>query len=271
MKTIVFTLKRTDDSILELEYQPFDNNHSRQWLDLNVQSYRAGNPIVDMDRVYNFNPSNLVESIVRCNQLIDKINKKYDFDINSIRLSTAQVDVNKAHIHFADLNKTFDQDWLDFNILLHGLEIELRGGGGQIYTSLPNQSIEPLSSESYGYFTIKKHWGYCYANYPHVGRHILEMFNARDKDAHDEHVIPMTGITGSSYLYFGRSDSPITQLVKWLKIKSWFKQNRIDTIVGMKWGDPRLAIGWLPVARLVTKINNRDLTGLVKLVNIKIK
>ena len=271
MKTIVFTLKRTDDSILELEYQPFDNNHSQQWWNAIDKFCADGDKLTDTDRVYNFNSSNVVRKITECNNLIDELNARDNLAINHIHLSTAQADVNRAHTYFADRRNEHDAKWSDLNLLLHGLEIELRGGGGQVYTCLPNQTLEALSDESYNSFTIKKHWGYCYANYPHVGRHILEMFNARDEDAHDEHVIPMNGITGSSYLYFGRTTSPMIQLVKWLKIRRWFKQNSIDSIVGRSWGDPRLAIGWLPVARLVTKINNHDLTGLVKLVNIKIK
>ena len=54
------------------------------------------------------------------------------------------------------------------------------------------------------------------------------------------------------------------------KIKQWFVNNKIDEIVGMEWGNPKLAIGWLPVAKLKNKLDINTLIGCKKVLNIKV-
>ena len=46
------------------------------------------------------------------------------------------------------------------------------------------------------------------------------------------------------------------------QIEEWFTTNRIGEKIGMDWGDPKLAIGWLPVGRMITDINYEKLIGI---------
>lgn len=284
--TVVFTLENLDKSTIDLEYEPFDFEHSKLWLQGIVEFLMSGDLLTDTDRLFNFNPdrTDLIKDIEVCNNLIDKINSQLtdNFFIPHIRFNTIQTDVNHVHTNFvesdreAEYTKTVDkEDWYNFNGLLHGLETKLRRSHskepqGQIFVELYGNRWD-LPEDAYQHFTLKNTFGYCYANYAHVGRHVEEVFYARDVSIEDSHITPMSKISGSSRLWLGDTTPVGIVNYKMDQISKWFEQNFIEKRIGMKWGDPRLAIGWLPVAGLITPITKKDLLDVVKLKSISIK
>jgi len=54
-------------------------------------------------------------------------------------------------------------------------------------------------------------------------------------------------------------------------MKKWFIENNLESSLNMAWGDKKLAIGSLPVAKLITDINVNDLTGLLKIKSVELK
>jgi hypothetical protein len=270
MKTVTFTIEKIDGTLLDLEYVPFDNPHSKLWL----QALEENNSIQWSERVYNLNDSKqeLNNSIATCNSTIEKINSKFKLTIPNITVSNLQQDVNHVHTFFVE--STREKLWDELNWQLHGLEILDRNKNkksqGQIFLELQDKEHYDISNLSFKYFTTRKIFGYCYANYSHVGRHIFEMYNAQDHEAHDEHVIPMNKISGSSYLWFGNTTNWMYDKIRKFKIKQWFTKNKINEIVGMKWGNPKLAIGWLPVAKLKDKLSTDTLIGCKKVLKITI-
>jgi hypothetical protein len=271
MKTVTFTLQKSDSTAIDLEYVPFENAHSKLW----IQGIETSNSIRWGERVYNLNnrTQEIQNAIVTCNQTIDKINLSYNLTIPSIKVDNLQQDINFVHTFFVDSNR--DPLWSDLNWQLHGIEILERGKNkklqGQIFLELQDKEHYDIPDESFKHFTTGKTFGYCYANYSHVGRHILEMYNARDEEAHDEHIIPMSKISGSSYLWFGNTTNWIYNQVQMFKIKQWFLKNKINEIVGMEWGNPKLAIGWLPVAKLKNTLDVNSLIGSKKVSKIIVK
>lgn len=275
---VKFTFTKIDQSYISLTYQPFDNAHSQLWL-RGIREFVDSNQIlVDKDRVYNFNDysTELQKILKNCNDSICLLNKKYKLKIPDIRIDHLQEDVNYVHTFFVDSerNKINDVLWSKLNELLHGLEIIQRSKTkelqGQVFVCLPNNKRFDIAQDSYRYFTTKKKFGYCYANYPHIGRHIFEMFNAQDETANDEDIIPMSKISGDSYLWFGKDTPWIYYLKRQWDIRRWFLDRKINKIVNMNWGDPRLAIGWLPVAEITQSISREALIGLSKLEKIEI-
>ena len=283
---VVFTLENLDKSTIDLEYKPFDYAHSKLWLQGIEEFLSSGNPLTDTDRLFNFNPDriDLHKDVDLCNNLIDKINMDLDsiFYIPHIRFDHIQEDVNYVHTNFvesdreADYTKTVDkEDWYNFNGLLHGLETKLRRTHskepqGQIFIELYGTRWD-LPEDAYQHFTLKNTFGYCYANYAHVGRHIEEVFYARDSAIEDSHITPMSKISGSSRLWLGDTMPIGIVNYKMGEIEKWYEQNFIEKRIGMRWGDPHLAIGWLPVAELITKITKKDLLNVVKLKGLLIK
>jgi hypothetical protein len=276
MPFVSFILSKTDGSKIELKYQSFENDHSKLWIDSIQHFIESEQTLSDCNRVYNFNDylTELGQNIKKCNLVIDDLNSRYNLKIPYITIKNLQNDINYVHTFFVDNENQTDKGWIDLNYYLHGIEIIERAKSkkiqGQIFYNLPNTLLYDIPIESYKSFTIKKQYGYCYANYPHIGRHILEMFNAKDDEAEDEHVIPMSKIGGGSYLWLGDSTSFLSDMKKKIAIRDWFKKNKINEIVKMEWGDPKLAIGWLPVAKLDTNISKKDLIGLNRLEEIKI-
>lgn len=275
---VKFTFYKQDQTEISLTYQVFDNEHSKLWLQSISDFVSSNKPLIDNDRIYNFKDYELELKLQldNCNSTIELLNNKYKLNIPNIRLEKLQEDVNFVHTFFVDSDRRKDDDllWSKLNDFLHGLEIIQRGKNkklqGQVFCSFIDSVKYDIPDDSYQYFTTKKNYGYCYANYPHVGRHILEMFNAKDTEAHDDHVLPMNKIAGDFYLWFGNTTSWMYDLKRRFDIKRWFKQNHIDKIVNKRWGDPKLAIGWLPVAKLNQHVDKEQLIGICQIKQIEI-
>lgn len=275
MKSVVFTLEKENGSTIDLTYQPFDNPHSKIWYD-SIQAFiDSGVEIEDCDRVYNLidYQKQIALEVDKCNDIIKKLNHLENISIPLVGIDNFQEDINFVHTFFVDSPRTINHElWNGLNLYLHGIEILERSKKkylqGQVFVGFPNSELKDIPQDSYRYFTVKKTFGYCYANYPHVGRHILEMFLSKDEHAHDDHVLPMHKISANSYLWLGSTNHWLAVFKKRIQLKSWFIKNKIDQIVDMPWGDPKLAIGWLPVAKLVTKIDRQNLIGCVKLIKV---
>jgi hypothetical protein len=80
----------------------------------------------------------------------------------------------------------------------------------------------------------------------------------------------MHNIAGDFYLWFGNETTESFNSHRMNQIKQWFMDKQMDKIVGMSWGDPRLAIGWLPVAELDEAVSKEDLFGLLRIKNIEL-
>lgn len=272
-----FTFSKSDDSLIKLDYTPFDKPHSKLWVQSISDFIDSGNQLKDVNRVYNFNNylTEFKTAIENCNNVITDLNNVHNMNISPIRENSWQEDINKAHTFFAETNRQTNLDhlWVKLNEYLHGLEIVQRSKNknlqGQVFCCLGSTKYN-LPEESYLDFTTRKHFGYCYANYPHIGRHIFEMYNARDEDADDEDVIPMSKVAGDFYLWFGNTTAWPYDKLRMLDIRKWFYKNNIQDIVKMQWGDPKLAIGWLPVAEIDQKISKDNLAGLRRLEHIEI-
>ena len=273
---VKFTFTKKDNTEISLLYKPFDNVHANLWVDSISKFIESGDQLLDCNRVYNFTDysSEIQNTLVSCNQVINELNALHHLDIPFLRKDNLQQDVNAVHTFFVENeiagNTTFL--WSKLNEYLHGIEIieraKYKNLHGQVFYSLPNSVQYDLPEESYKCFTTMKHFGYCYANYPHIGRHILEMYNAQDEEAHHDHVIPMHKVSGDSYLWFGKTTSWLYDKKRMWDIKKFFYESELDKVLGMSWGDPRLAIGWLPVAKLDQHINKQDLIGLSALKHI---
>lgn len=275
---VIFTLQKNNKSTVDLEYQAFDNVHSALWYQ-GINAYCDKNiPLKDRDRVYNFESYDIqiTREISRCNAVINLLNNLEKKSIPLINIKDLQNSINKIHTFFveSESNPLNSSLWGSLNYHLHGIEAIERSKNttpqGQIFVELPDKEMYDIPEESYKDFTTKKTFGYCYANYPHIGRHLLEMYFANDDHAHDEHILPMHQISGSSYLWFGDTTSDNEVNTRNENIKKWFFEKQLDKLLNKQWGDPRLAVGWLPVAKLTSDINIDQLDGLNKLLSIRV-
>lgn len=274
-----------DRSTLTLVYDLFNYEHVELWYKSLKKFCDQKIPLTDTNRVYNFNPlsESVYDSIADCNNVIEKINLQLiNVQIPLVTENYLQDSVNNIHKYFVDSDRAVEYTkmcdpilWSALNAHLHGLEAVARRkqsseSQGQIFVEIPYREQYDLPESAYQHFTVKKTFGYCYANYPHVGRHIYEMFQAQDDNIDEEHIMPMNQIAGSLHLWFGKTTSNIITEMRMKSIEHWFKENKIDNKIKMNWGDPKLAIGWLPVAQLSTPITANELIYTDKVININI-
>lgn len=270
---ITFNFTTKSQTIVSVTYKPFDFEHSQLWYNCIKDFIESGKPITDNDRIYNFGnrEEELLSEIKKCNETISIIKNNYNLDIPSIDPKTFQTDVNYIHTYFVDndrINKDNLKIWNDLNSQLHGIEtIQRRSGeapSGQVFVRFDNNLRYKLPDDAYNHFTVAKHHGYLYAGYPHVGRHIFEMFLAGDEDAHDDHIVTQHEISADSYMWFGKTwpDFYVNELKT--NIEDFFYKHDIDKKINKSFSDPKCAIGWLPVAS-IHSMSTDNLTDITKI------
>jgi hypothetical protein len=274
-----FNFKTNQEKIISVDYKLFDFAHSHLWYDCVKDFVNSGLSLTDNDRIYNFGnqKDELLREIKKCNDTISIINDNYRLNIPFINSETFQSDVNYIHTYFVDndrVNKENLQIWNNLNGQLHGIEtIQRRFNetpSGQVFVRFENKLRFELPKEAYKHFTIAKNYGYLYAGYPHVGRHIFEMFLAGDEDAHDDHIVPQFEIAADSYMWFGKTspDFYIKELNE--GINDFFHKHNIGGKINKEISNPECAIGWLPVAYISNNIDPIELTNIVKIDSVEL-
>lgn len=269
-KNLNIFLSGGSNSTFRLEFEVFSHPAAQKWAHC-IERASVESRLAEADRWYNFpgtKMGSLSEIATALNDVIHKINQIHPNLISEPFDSTnAQVSINRLHLHFADshlvkgtINESSYKLWQEFNLLLHAFESVKRSNDLEVRHQIPNASMiftwidnfkVNINSEDYQEFTIAKKFGTCYVNYCQVGRHIFEAFQADDLDLSKEHLRPLEFISADTYVWFGPSTGPKGLLQKMVAIEQWFKKNEaFFASLNMKWGDPALAIGWIPVASL---------------------
>jgi hypothetical protein len=230
-------------------------------------------------KLYGDSNNTVHEQVDKVNLIINELNSKIGrLVIDPINPNNIESNVNYVHRSFVDndhqttmFNGIDSKLWSQFNSELHGLEILSRSKNKsrkQIFIELKKQDYYDLPNEAYRQFSIRKIFGYCYANYAHVGRHLLEIYLANDLGIDKTHVVPMSRINGSCQLWFGDTTPWLFSIYEKNKIKEWYIKYNLKDKTNKAWGDPTLALGWLPVAKMISKINNTDIANLRDLIKI---
>lgn len=174
--------------------------------------------------------------------------------------------VNKIHVLFVEgagnaaLDEAAKQTWSEINYWLHAYESCVRSREGELTSGIPEANIvvnwadpcrEPLAPEDYAHFTVAKKFGTCYLSYCQAGLHLYEMFLEQNEVVPDAQILPLRFASADTYLWFGSTTGPRSLEAKNAAIETWFRSHeKRFRALGLHWGDPALAIGWLPVADL---------------------
>jgi hypothetical protein len=170
-------------------------------------------------------------------------------------------ELNRLHTNFPDILPNEDdpetRHWLSmFNYHLHHLERKR-----SIYkskrqflfsTRLPT---EPLELQDYDLFTPSKKENTVYMNYPHVGKHIMELVGDNDIDVPADHIVPTNHIKADLLFHLdedfwiGQEEQVIEHINKWLP--------NIADKLPYPIGDKRLAIGHIPIGKIINPDINK--------------
>ena len=281
-------LAAADGATFRLRYDIRSTPAAQLWAQCLDQAKTSG--LSEPQRFLNFpeksegSIADLLQQLTHTINLLKGLHPELDFP--SLDANDLPKTINHLHQHFAHghlvTNLVRDNNreaWSKFNILLHSIESALGIAETKAHTGgLTNATIvftwkdsakAPIPEGSYSEFVLDQVFGVAYANYSEVGRHILEIFNAGDDGLPDEHIRPSRLLSGDTRLFFGptRGDYLTHSLNQ--RIEKWFRARaeRFDRL-GLHWGDPRLALGMIPVARLREQISTKtEILELVRLVS----
>jgi hypothetical protein len=264
------TLTNSNNEFFELEYEIRDHLSAQIWAGCIARAHKSG--LNEKNRFANFPTQagseidNLIEALEHNLNGLRETHPKLVFP--KIDLKDLQGSVNTLHTQFAhrhedgDLENDYTKNlWREFNVLLHAVEAVLEsksitkysGGLGITFGIFTwnNPELIEIPEESFADFEIGKHFGVAYINYAHVGRHLLEMYYSKDDQLADTHIVPASQMSADTMLWFGPTDGHYTSQSLIEKLRIWFEERakRFEKL-GLYWGDPKLALGYIPVARL---------------------
>jgi hypothetical protein len=169
-----------------------------------------------------------------------------------------------------------DRLWSELNAQLHGIEILLNNKketnpSATVFVELFQHNYWHFNDDTYNHFTTLKNYGYAYSVNAHVGRHLYEMYMAQDNNLEKDHIVLMNKLSGSSFLWFGKSTGLEYNQKRLDNVQAWYYNNKLNEILNMEWGDPRLTIGDLPVGEISNGITREDMEGVVILESINVE
>lgn len=248
----------------QLTYKLNDHQPAQIWADiiksLDPSTLRNGlNP-------WRGRAKDLDPMVLELNELIDSLNQWIPEKIDS-RLDPLNIkeNLNKLHIHFPELEKQYFSD-LDkqkqltrYNDLIHGIE-------QAYYASVTNQNHlrlllclpggrDLIADDDFKLFDPNINWGDLVLHYPHVGRHPLELFLNNDQNCPPDQIIPQTEISPFHTLRFHEYKFSAEKFKLFYNSKKLCFPYLLD--------DPKLAIGYIKLGRIVSDDKQDKITELV--------
>ena len=161
--------------------------------------------------------------------------------------------LNKLHVHFPELEKHETdiqvKEWLtEFNDIIHKLEDIERNHNRFIWLCILPDSIHEyeLLDTDYTLFSASRQFGDLCLHYPHVGRHLLEIFKSRDFDCPPDQIVTQHKIKAYHSLRF------YNDVYSETKYRNFLKLFLDSTPLGKSYdfNDPKIAFGFIAMGKL---------------------
>ena len=233
-----------------LTYELYDNAVTRLYYD---RISNQPNEVVSRNEFYNFGESQQ-DITQELNGIIDDLRHLVPDLIGDDNVEN----LNQLHINFPDNEKKYANNpkvfalLRDFNNRIHHLErLQKQTNNTSMLFTVDNDPGIDLPEEAYSMFTPNKQFGEMYMNYPHVGKHFMELFYDQDTDIPQEQIILTHKMASGLYCWFG-NDMQVSKRMQMNMFKFFCSiQNKIP----YEWGDPKLAIGYLPLGKVTHEID----------------
>ena len=229
-----------------LTYELFDNRvATRIWKRFKEQDH----PVISPDRFYGFGETK-AEVEQTLNECVNQLKElRPDLIIESM-------DLNHLHDLFASTHYELQKEkypsqklndlLVKLNYTIHHLE-DITRTAKKRFITCTNDPGEPLQDSDYELFTpdMRKNW--LYMNYPHVGKHIMAIFNDGDIDIPQDQIQP-TSILKNDLA--GWLDDDVIAGKRYLLNLNRFLA-KIHHKLPYTIGDKRLAVGKIPLGKLI--------------------
>lgn len=246
------------------------NNHSfaSSWYEsFRSQALKDLRPGRDVFNNFQISKEQLESKINRLHELISFLNTFVTPKIEDrFNLLQPQESVNKLHVHFPE-HERLEKDkkrilaLSEYNDLIHYLEShfgqeECRQKWGvelaHLALCFKNSPRTKIQGDEWSLFNTSQIFGQVVSHYPHVGRHPLEIYWAKDTSVPNNQILSQHEIAADSVFHFGTtSRSSNEELEEFHRGFKDFYYKFGEDRWPIKIEDPRFALGFVQVARLV--------------------
>ncbi|MBL0076566.1 MAG: hypothetical protein IPP41_11810 [Rhodocyclaceae bacterium] len=184
------------------------------------------------------------------------------FEMQTIRQDNWHEVLNDLHLNFPGFFKT-NRDEKRFhaahvmNLLIHWLEYELANlydDKAQYLFNLDFNHYPPaynlktqIPDDEFDHFSAALEFGNLHLHYIYIGRHFLEMFDARDFVSPGQHFRAQHEINATCALVFSE---PVDAARLNNQMQEYFDQRGGNSFFGFDFDDPRLAKGFFKIGQL---------------------
>lgn len=275
---IVFSNDDLDE--YALNYKVYDTPIAIKWYNaLCEQVLEKDKTAKEPDRLYNF-PDDVwdEEKIVNeLNKCIDIINKHKTVIKHDAFVGMPQEQLNHLHHYFEKLRGAsnnpaeyyrnadkYQRTALErYNVIIHRAENFYlntnKKTAPRIVVTFNKRKKYLLDDEDYKHFTLHRKFGEVYINYCEVGKPLYDVFKDNDDIVGEDNIRPLKWYSPdfTAYYHYRRTESVETFL---RGMDTWWDQNNnYLTALGFTKGDPKNAIGNIPVAMIETVLSEEQI------------
>lgn len=248
---MILDIRLGKDAEIVLSYKLYDNNVSKLFYE---RMRDQQNNIVSRTQFYNFG-----ETREQVEKLLSNVSIK--LQENGLIPNTSLENLNILHENFPRLHAEHSGEIREllrtFNYYIHHLEDISRGYNSKrfLFTCEGDNGVD-LPDEAYSMFTPVKKYGTLYMNYPHVGKHFLELFGDNDINIPPEQIQLTNKMCNTVYCWLDDDKFSNQHELENLMLSMFMFYREISHKLPYQWKDPRLAIGYLPLGELIDKDTN---------------
>lgn len=271
--------KNNNNEEYSLKFKVYDTDIAIRWFaTLKEHILKKNNSAAEPDRMYNFPNDSWTETKIvnEINASIDIINRNEIVIEHRAYEGMPQEQLNLLHHYFETLRggvlssgKYFDSADREqqlalelFNILIHRSEhfymkekYNISAHFPRITVTFNNLKRVPLQDDDYNFFTFHRKFGEVHINYCEVGKPIYDVFKDNDNVIGDDNIRPLRWYSPDfSVHFYNKSSYSVARFVQHLS-KWWDKNVEQLADLGFIKGDPKNALGSIPVAMLETNLD----------------
>lgn len=263
----------------KLDYYVYDTPIANRWFNVLQKQCLKNNEIYEKDRLYNF-PNNEWSEIKIVNELnncIDTINSQEEVIVHRAFVGMPQDQLNHLHHYFESLRGGIltSTDFWDnssdevklalerYNIIIHRAENFYSNSATNTYyprivCRFADRPRYSMIDSDYQHFTLLRKFGEVYINYCEVGKPLYDVYKDGDSVVGEDNIRPLRYYSSDFTTYFhSRSNNVVQQFLDGMD-KWWDLNSNYLSDLGFFKGDPKNAIGNIPVAMLIDNGMNSD-------------
>lgn len=267
--------KNSNGGEYRLSYTVYNTDIAIRWFQcLKEQVIKKDNTVKEPDRMYGFPNNDWTEEkiVYELNACIDKLNKDKKVIHHDAYVGMPQEQLNHLHHYFENLRggTLTPSDFFiqcddaqktaleRYNVIIHRAENFYRTikwsnlHYPRVVVTFNNRNRFNLQDSDYEFFTLKRKFGEVYINYCEVGKPLYDVFKDGDDVVGEDNIRPLRWYSPDFAAYFhNRKEDSINRFLEGMN-NWWDQNNNYLTALGFTKGDPKNAIGNIPVAFIDT-------------------